>query len=272
MEPFMQSLEMPLIPSLEMPRKKYRAKAGVTRMRTRKRRASPEKINYLRARHVPVDESVLRHNRVLTGHEPAAFRESFQLLRTQILRQLKENHWNTLAVTSPRSSEGRTLTAINLAISMAREVDYTVALVDANLRHPVLLEPLGLPEMKGLGDYLTEDTVIEELLIQPSCFEDLVVLPGGRALENSAELLNSAKMARLVSHMKSARDKCIIIFDLPPVLATAEALAFSGLVDAAVLVVEDGVTTRSDVARSVDLLDATNIVGTVLNKSGTVRS
>jgi len=205
----------------------------------------------------------------LTGHEPAAFRESYQLLRTQILQRFKENQWSTLAVTSPCASEGRTLTAINLAISMAREVDYTVVLVDANLRHPALLERLGLPDLRGLGDYLTEDIVIEELLIQPYYLEDLVVLPGGRALENSAELLNSAKMARLVSDMKSSCDKCIIIFDLPPVLATAETLAFSAQVDAALLVIEDGVTSRSDIARAVDLLSATNIVGTVLNKSGT---
>ncbi len=259
----------PLMRSLEMPRDQYRARSDVTRMRIRRHRSAPDKINYLRAEHVPLNKSVLRHNRVLTGHEPAAFRESYQLLRTQILQRFKENQWSTLAVTSPCASEGRTLTAINLAISMAREVDYTVVLVDANLRHPALLERLGLPDLRGLGDYLTEDIVIEELLIQPYYLEDLVVLPAGRALENSAELLNSAKMARLVSDMKLSSDKCIIIFDLPPVLATAETLAFSAQVDAALLVIEDGVTTRSDIARAVDLLSTTNIVGTVLNKSGT---
>ena len=259
-----------LLKSLEMPRDRHRTRKRVGPVPVGRGYRASDKINYLRAEHVPLNKAVLRQNRVLTGHEPAVFRESYQLLRTQILQRLEENHWNTLAVTSPCASEGRTLTAINLAISMAREIDYTVVLVDANLRHSVLLDYLGVPERRGLGNYLTEDILIEELLIQPYYLEDLVVLPGGQAVENSAELLNSSKMTRLVSDMKSATDKCIIIFDVPPVLGTAETLAFSAQVDAALLVIEDGVTNRKDVARAVDLLSNTNVVGTVLNKSGRV--
>ena len=257
-----------LMRSVEMPRDQRRTRQDVRRMPVGRRRAGTDKINYLRVRSVALDKAVLRQNRVLTGHEPALFREPYQLLRTQVLQRLKENHWNALAVTSPRASEGKTLTAINLAISMAREVGYTVVLVDANLRRPSMLEHLGLPERPGLSDYLTDVIPIEELLVQPYYFEDLVVLPGGRPLENSAEMLSSPRMEQLVSDMKSSTDKSIIIFDLPPVLATAEALAFSPQVDTALLVIEDGVTKKEDIARAVDLLSATNIVGTVLNKAG----
>ena len=259
-----------LLKSLEMPRDRHRPRKRVGPVPVGSGYRASDKINYLRAQHVPLNKAVLRQNRVLTGHEPAVFRESYQLLRTQILQRLEEHHWNTLAVTSPCASEGRTLTAINLAISMAREIDYTVVLVDANLRQPVLLEYLGVPKRRGLGDYLTEDILIEELLIQPYYLEDLVVVPGGQAVENSAELLNSSKMTRLVSDLKSSTDKCIIIFDVPPVLGTAETLAFSAQVDAALLVIEDGITNRKDIARAVDLLSSTNVVGTVLNKSGRV--
>ena len=259
-----------LLKSLEMPRDRHRTRKHVRPVPVGRGYRASDKINYLRAQHVPLNKAVLRQNRVLTGHEPAVFRESYQLLRTQILQRLEEHHWNTLAVTSPCASEGRTLTAINLAISMAREIDYTVVLVDANLRQPVLLEYLGVPKRRGLGDYLTEDILIEELLIQPYYLEDLVVVPGGQAVENSAELLNSSKMTRLVSDLKSSTDKCIIIFDVPPVLGTAETLAFSAQVDAALLVIEDGITSRKDIARAVDLLSNTNVVGTVLNKSGRV--
>jgi protein-tyrosine kinase len=259
-----------LMESLEVPRDRHRTRKHVRPVPVGRGYANSDKINYLRAQHVPLNKAVLRQNRVLTGHEPALFKESYQLLRTQILQRLEENHWNTLAVTSPCASEGRALTAINLAISMAREIDYTVVLVDANLRHPALLDYLGLPKRRGLGDYLTEDILIEELLIQPYYLEDLVVVPGGQPVENSAELLNSRKMTRLVSDMKSSTDRCIIIFDVPPVLGTAETLAFSAQVDAALLVIEDGVTNRKDIARAVDLLSNTNVVGTVLNKSGTV--
>jgi Mrp family chromosome partitioning ATPase len=130
-----------------------------------------------------------------------------------------------------------------------------------------MLEHLGLAHRKGLSDYLTDDTPISELLIKPSRVEHLVILPGGRPLINSAEMLNSPKMAQLVKDMKSRYHSRIIIFDLPPVLSSADALAFSPYVDAALLVIEEGVTQKHEVEHAVDLLSTTNIIGTVLNKA-----
>lgn len=216
---------------------------------------------------ISVEDSILRENRIVTGVEPGEFTDAYNHLRTQILQRFKENNWNVLAVTSPGEGEGKTLTAINLAISIAREVDYTVLLVDANLRHPWMLEHFGLEHRKGLSDYLTDDIPIAELLVKPSRVEHLVILPGGRPLTQSAEMLNSPKMAQLVEDMKSRYHSRIIIFDLPPVLTSADALAFSPYVDAALLVVEEGSTQKQDVERAVELLESTNIVGTVLNKA-----
>jgi len=216
---------------------------------------------------ITIDETVLRENRIVTGLEPGPFTEANNLLRTQVLQRFKENNWNVLAVTSPGEDEGKTLTAINLAISIAREVDYTVLLVDANLRHPWMLEHLGLAHRKGLSDHLTDDTPIAELLIKPSRVEHLVILPGGRPLVNSSEALNSPKMAQLVKDMKSRYHSRIIIFDLPPVLTSADALAFSPYVDAALLVIEEGVTQKHELEHAIELLSSTNIIGTVLNKA-----
>lgn len=231
-----------------------------------------DNIDYERAQSVTLDYTVLQENRVLTGLEPDLFAESYHLLRTQILRRFKENNWNVLAITSPQEGAGKTLTAINLAISMAREITCTVLLVDANLRQPMMLEHFGRAEYKGLSDYLTDDIPIEGLLIQPDCYKDLVILPGGQPLENSAEMLNSPKMEQLVRDMKAGDDNRIIIFDLPPMLSTTDALAFSPQVDAALLVIEDGVTTKPDVKRAIEMLDRTHIVGTVLNKTRTTIS
>jgi protein-tyrosine kinase len=216
---------------------------------------------------IALDDAVLRENRIVTGLEPSAFTEAYNILRTQILQRFKENRWNVLAVTSPGGGEGKTLTAINLAISIAREVDYSVLLVDANLRHPWMLEHFGLSQRKGLSDYLTGDVPLSEVLIQTSRIEHLVLLPAGQPLGNSAEMLNSPKMAELVKDMKSRYHSRIIIFDLPPVLTSADALAFAPYVDAALLVIEEGLTQKQDVERAVDLLGNTNIVGTVLNKA-----
>jgi len=214
-----------------------------------------------------VDDKILRENRIVTGLEPGPFTDAYNLLRTQVLQRFKENNWNVLAVTSPGEGEGKTLTAINLAISIAREVDYTVLLVDANLRHPWMLEHLGLAHRKGLSDYLTDDTPISDLLIKASRVDHLVVLPGGRPLVNSSEMLSSPKMEQLVSDMKSRYHSRIIIFDLPPVLSSADALAFSPYVDAALLVIEEGVTQKHEIENAIELLSSTNIIGTVLNKA-----
>lgn len=245
-----------------------RTRQNVRRIPADRRHAGTDKVDYLRVQSVPMEKAVLRKNRVLTDHDPVAIRECYQLLRTQVLQRFKEEHWKTLAVTSPGVGAGKTLTAINLAISMAKELAYTVVLVDANLRRPSLLQRLGLGALPGLSEYLTDLIPIEELLVRPYFLEDLIVLPGGRAVENSAEMLNSPKMERLVADLKASADKCIIVFDMPPVLTTAETLAFSPQVDAALLVIEDGVTKRADIVRAMDRLSTTNILGTVLNKDG----
>ena len=216
---------------------------------------------------IQLEASVLRDNRIVTGLEPGPFTESYNLLRTQVLQRARENNWSTFAVTSPGPGEGKTLTAINLAISIAKEVDYTVLLVDANLRQPWMLEYFGISHRKGLSDYLTGDASIAELLLQPKQVPHLVILPGGQPLTNSAEMLNSPKMSRLVEEMKSRYRSRVIIFDLPPVLTSADALAFSPYVDAALLVVEEGITQKQDVEHALDLLQSVNIIGTVLNKA-----
>ena len=258
-----------MIQAMEKARQTHRASQDAMQMPTGMSRADNGRIDYTKAQPVTLDKSVLQENRILTGLEPGLFTEPYHLLRTQILHRFSENNWNTLAVTSPCEGEGKTLTAINLAISMAREIAYSVLLVDANLRHPVMLEQFGIPERRGLSDYLTGDMPIEDLLVHPSHFEELVILPAGRPLDNSSEMLNSPKMEQLVRDMKSCGDNRIIIFDLPPVLSTTDAMTFSPQVDAALLVIEDGVTKRQDVECAVEQLSGTQLVGTVMNKAGT---
>ena len=227
-----------------------------------------EEITYSQTRNVDVSKITLRKNRVITGFEPCEFTDAYKMLRTQVLQRLDENNWNVLAVTSPGSGEGKSLTALNLAASIAMEVDHTVLLVDANLRHPSLHQHLGLPDGPGLNDYLTKDAPLSELLVHPKEIEHLTFLPAGAAMLNSAEMLNSPKMTHLVDELKNRYAGRIIVFDLPPVLNAADALAFAPYVDAALLVVEDGKTSRQEVENALELLSSTNVLGTVLNKAG----
>lgn len=226
-----------------------------------------QEVKYSQTRNIEVSNTKMRSQRLVSGFDPCEFTDAYKMLRTQVLQRLNENNWNVLAITSPGAGEGKTLTALNLAASIAMEVDYTVLLVDANLRHPNLHEHLGIPGGRGLSNYLKDDTPLSELLVHPKGIDHLTVLPGGQAMQNSAELLNSPKMTRLVEEMKSRYASRIVIFDLPPVLTAADALAFTPYVDAALLVVEEGKTKRKEVERAVELLSGTNVLGTVLNKA-----
>lgn len=230
--------------------------------------AAPAHITYTHTRTVPIDREMLRERRIICGIEYNAFTDAYKILRTQVLQRLRENKWNALAITSPGINEGKTVTAINLAINLAMEVDCTVLLVDADLRHPGVHSYFGIEAEYGLSDYLTADKPLSELLVHPEGIPGFVILPGGKPLGNSAEMLNSPKMTRLVEELKSRYSSRIILFDLPPLLSGADALAFSPNVDAALLVLEDAKTQTDDARRAVELLQqGTNVLGTVLNKS-----
>lgn len=225
-------------------------------------------ITYSHTRCVAVDPIVLRAWRVMTETSgPAA--DAYKILCAQVLQRLRENGWNALAVVSPGYREGKTLTAINLAISLSREVGHTVALVDADLRQPSVHRYFGLSAQAGLSDHLLDGISLEKILINPG-IPDLVVLPGGRPVHMSAELLGSSKMADLVQELKQRYPSRIIVFDLPPVLSAADALAFAPHVDAALMVAEEARTSSDDLLRAAEMLECTNLLGTVLNNARSV--
>lgn len=225
-----------------------------------------DQIEYTRTRTIDVSRSVLQEKRIVSGYEQGGFTDAYKILCTQVLQKMRDQGWNALAVTSPGEGEGKTLTAINLAISISMEINQTVLLVDANLRHPSVHEYFSIKGELGLSDYLTTGKPLEELLIHPG-IGHFVILPGGKPLLNSSEMLGSPKMATLVQELKQRYPSRIVLFDLPPLLSAADAMAFAPYVDAALLVVEEGKTRNEDIVRAADLLNSTHLIGTVLNKS-----
>lgn len=229
-------------------------------------RAALAPITYTHTRRFEPDVRVLRENRVLSAFAAGPLVDAYKILSIQVLQRLRQNKWNSLAVVSPGSGEGRTLTAVNLAISLSHEVDQTVLLVDADLRNPGVHKAFGLGPHAGLSDHLVADVPLEELLVNPAQ-PRLVLLPGGRPLVHSAEMLGSTRMAALVRELKSRYPSRIVLFDLPPILSAADVLAFAPHVDAAALVVAEARTAREDIARTVELLGELPVVGVVLNRS-----
>jgi exopolysaccharide/PEP-CTERM locus tyrosine autokinase len=196
--------------------------------------------------------------------------DCYNLLRTQVLMRTRDQGFNTIMVTSAVEGEGKTLTAINLAVSIARDVQQTVLLVDTDLRNPRVHTLLGCPEAKGLSDYLIRDVPIPELLLNPGVAK-MVVLPAGNRLSGSTDILGSPKMERLVQELKNRYGDRYVIFDCPPLLTVPDSLVFSSYVDGIILVVEAGRTSKEEIRNSIELLDGKNILGLVMNRGESAR-
>lgn len=228
----------------------------------------PPSITYTRTRSLAVPPPILREHRVMTANKYGPFIDAYKILRTQVTQRLRENGWNVVGVTSPGYGEGKTLTAVNLAVSLAMETTQTVLLVDSDLSDPTVHQVFGLKNCLGLADYLLDDQPVEDLLVHPGIGR-FVLLPGGRALSNSTEILTSPKMVALVEELKHRYPSRIVVFDLPPLLHTADVLAFSPYTDALLMVVEEGKTTGEEVQRALTLVKGSRpVLGTVLNKAG----
>lgn len=226
-----------------------------------------QSIKYTSTQSISGHTDLQRENRILSAMEHSAYADAFKILSMQVIQRMQEHQWSSIAVTSVAEDEGKTTTAINLGISIAKEIEYTVMVVDVDLRQPDLHKCFGIEPALGLSDYLQGDVELADILIRPADIEHFVILPGGKPLLHSAELLGSPKMCNLVHELKERYPKRIIIFDLPPVLKTADVISFVPCVDCALVVVEDDATKEIDLINTVDLLSTTNVIGTVLNKA-----
>ena len=228
---------------------------------------SPSTIQYTKTMSIEGSDILMRENRLLSNTEHSEYADALKILSTQVLQRMSENHWGSLAVTSTTKTEGKTTIAINLGISISKEVDYTVLVVDANLRHPNMHEFFGIRPQYGLSDYLTSDIELSDILINPKGIDHFVFLPAGKPTRSSSELLRSPKMCSLVEELTTRYPKRIIIFDLPPVLDTADTIAFVPCVESVLVVVEDDITKEGDLKSAIEMLSVTNVIGTVLNKA-----
>jgi Mrp family chromosome partitioning ATPase len=189
------------------------------------------------------------------------------MLRTQVLRRLSSINANSLAVLSASNGEGKTLTAINLAVAVAADPAHTALLVDLDLRNPSIHRRLGMRPTVGIEDCLSKRRGVQEALVRIQGYDRLTVLPARGRVEQSSDLLLSARMVELMLELRSRYSNRILIFDLPPVLLADDALAFSRLVQAGLFVVAESKTEREQLARGLMLLDKLPIIGTVLNLS-----
>lgn len=230
-------------------------------------RPAPLLVDYTATRMLPGALERLQRTRGVVRPDRSELSEAFKRLRSQLLQRLRNDGHSLVAVTSPRVMAGKSLTAVNLALAVAAELDHTVLLVDADLSGQGLQTLFGLAGERGLGDHLCHGTPLDELLLNPGV-PRFVLLPGGSSGGlASAELLGTRAMRQLGQELKQRYPDRIVIIDLPPLLDAADALAFLPLADTTLLVVEEHGTTVADMEAANALLAPFNLVGAVMARA-----
>ncbi len=176
------------------------------------------------------------------------------------------NHGNLIMITSALAGEGKTYTAVNLAMSIAAELDHTVMLVDADVARPSVLNTLGLPAGPGLLEVLEGKATLPEVLLRTD-IDKLTVLPAGSQHKRATELLASEAMNNLLDDMATRYSDRIIIFDSPPLLLTTEARALATHMGQIVMVVQAGRTLQADVQHALSTIESCPVRLMVLNKA-----
>jgi exopolysaccharide/PEP-CTERM locus tyrosine autokinase len=170
-----------------------------------------------------------------------------------------------IMVTSALPGDGKTFTSINLALSMARERDVSVLLVDADVLKPHVSRIFGVDEEQGLTNSLVDHSLSVESLIMSTNIRGFSVLPAGPPVENASELINSERMRQTLDGLCQADPRRIVLLDSPPLLITAESRTLLSLAGQVVLVVREGVTPRQAMIDAITLFDEKQVGGIVLN-------
>ncbi len=199
--------------------------------------------------------------------------EDFRIIKRPLIkrafgaRKPGDNPGNLIMITSSLPGEGKTFCAINLAMSIAMELDHTVLLVDADVARPSVLRTLGLPAQRGLMDILLDDNVDMADVMLRTNVNTLSILPAGTSSPRATELLASHMMKNLVNEIANRYPDRIVIFDSPPLLLTSESHVLASNMGQIVLVVESERTTQHAVKESLRQLDGLSNVNLIYNKS-----
>ncbi|HTP46801.1 MAG TPA: XrtA-associated tyrosine autokinase [Casimicrobiaceae bacterium] len=236
---------------------------------------SDEAQEGVRSKRVEIDLDALSEAGFITPQaQRSQLADEFRVIKRPIIKNARERRGvrgeraNLVMVTSAIPSEGKSFVALNLAMSIALEVDSTALLVDADVANPGLMRLTGLPQTsKGLLDLLTDpDVKLHEILLRTNV-EKLTLLPSGAAHGRATEMLASETMASLLQEMAARHPDRIIVFDSPPLLATTEARALASHMGQIVMVVEADRTTQALLKHALETIESCPVVMMVLNKA-----
>lgn len=213
---------------------------------------------------IGLSPTILDENRIF-AHHPGPNSTVFDLMRTTLLRQLRDKSWTRVAITSPGPACGKTTVALNLAFSLARLTDIRVMVLELDLRHPSILQALGLDRTQNFSGVLAGTEAPQSQLTRwgPNLAFGLNSVP----VPSPAELLSSDRAADVVDAIEAAYRPDIILFDMPPMLVGDDTLAFLDQVDCALMIAAAEETPVSQIDQcGKELAAQTQVLGVVLNK------
>lgn len=216
------------------------------------------------AQHAEVNAAQAEKWAALLHTTDVAAERSYKILRTQLLRRLGEKVSGLVAVSAVNVGDGKTVTALNLALSLARDVNTRVVLVDLDLQRPSIARYLGMEAQKGLDDYLAGRATIAETYHEIGV-DRLVVVPTLGPVMHSSDVLRSPAMMAFLEELRS--QQWIAILDMPPLLLGDDVLALAPHTDGLLLVVGERNTPRAALASAREFLSEMNVIGVVLNRS-----
>jgi protein-tyrosine kinase len=219
-----------------------------------------------RNQQVELDIAYLRSQRIVAsdGRDPNS--RPFDMLRTEVLRSMELKGWKTLAVTSPTPNCGKTLTAINLALSMARQPERQVLLADLDLRKPRLASSLGLRCEEGVVGVIERRIELHSAIVRARVGDSRLDVVPTAAASNPSDLVGSNAMRMFLEEIRGVSRSQIVILDLPPVLTGHDVISILPQVDCVLLVAAVGTTKVSEIQDSHNYLSEANVVRIVLNK------
>jgi len=210
-----------------------------------------------------LDEALVDECMVVFHQPTSVSAEYYKRLRTKIRFENELRSLKSLLITSAVSGEGKTTTALNLALALCQDDDTRVAIVDADLRHPAVHKMLGIDVRAGLSQVLSNGTPLDSAILRTAP-NGLSVLPAGGALTTATEALGSNTMKDIINELKSRFD--YVVVDGPPVLAVSDSILLGSIVDGVVLVVQADATDRKAVSQTIELLQKSTVIGFVLNR------
>jgi Mrp family chromosome partitioning ATPase len=229
---------------------------------------TPASANIMGIRSVQIERATVEGHRIV-AHNPGDSRsKSFDMLRTQTLQGMDQSHWQLLGITSPTPGCGKTLTAVNLAYSIARQPERSVLLVDLDLYKPQVAHSLGLRPKAGVVGVLEGRSKLKDALLEASTGNlKMLVLPAETRVVDTTELVASRALPKMLQDIKHNFPRHTIIIDLPPLLSSDDVIAVLPYIDCVHLVAAVGTSTISEMKECGKHLQSCAVLRIVLNKA-----